>query len=429
MSDDYQSKKDIPSASNIDNDLNSQPSALPQVVEPKQLHSTYIERDPGLCIQIHEYPVNQRDEVRRTYINLGPYQPKLSNYPNSRDGRQNRRFKYEWFQQFPWLEFSPSKDKAYCFSCFLFEERNITGCRSSLIDDIYKNWKKVGDGDNCVFLKHMGLQSSAHRKCAMLYENLNNSAQHIDKVLNAQSREDVLKNRMRLKATIETVRFLALQGIGFRGHVESSSSLNRGNFIEALKYKAKGNDEISSVILDNVPQNAQYIAPSIQKEILHILANRVRKMICDEVAGGVENTSAVTLKDAISGILARFDLSIQNLRAQGYDGATLVAAAKDEPKVWLFFSHLTCIVNLVTSSPKRVGELKSFQRDEIASLLSTGECQSCKGANQIGTLHRAGATRWSSHYDSVRNLIDMYAASCTVVESLRKDGQNQQIRG
>ncbi|XP_059627182.1 uncharacterized protein LOC132269976 [Cornus florida] len=324
MRDNYQSKKDIPSASNIDNDLDSQPPALSQVVEPKQLHSTSIERDPEL----------------------------------------------------------------------------------------------------------------------------------------------------------------PLQGIGFRGHDESSSSLNRGNFIEALKYKAEGNDELSSVILDNALQNAQYIAPSIQKEILHILANKVRKMICDEIAGGkycilvdeAQDESKteqmalvlryvkhdVTLKDAISDILVRFDLSIQNLRGQGYDGASnmrgewngvqalflkecpfvyyvhcfvhrlqlaLVAATKDEPNIWQFLSHLTCIVNLVASSPKHLAELKSFQRDEIARMLSVGERQSGKGANQIGTLHRAGTTRWSSHYDSVRDLIDMYTASCTVVENLRKDGQTQQIRG
>ncbi|XP_059644078.1 uncharacterized protein LOC132285863 [Cornus florida] len=177
---------------------------------------------------------------------------------------------------------------------------------------------------------------------------------------------------------------------------------------------------------------------------------------------GVENTLAVTLKDAISDIPVRFDLSIQNLRGQGYDGVSymrgewnglqalflkdcpfayyihclahqlqlaLVAAAKDEPNIWQFFSHLTCIVNLVASSPKHLGELESFQRDEIARMLSTGEHQSGKGANLIGTLHRAGATRWSSHYDSVRNLIDMYTASCKVVENLRKGGQNQEIRG
>ena len=62
-------------------------------------------------------------------------------------------------------------------------------------------------------------------------------------------------------------------------------------------------------------------------------------------------------------------------------------------------------------------------------MLASGERESGRGANQIGTLHRAGATRWSSHYDSVRNLIDMYGASCTVLQSISKNGLNGNIRG
>ena len=82
---------------------------------------------------------------------------------------------------------------------------------------------------------------------------------------------------------------------------------------------------------------------------------------------GVENTSAITLKSEISTILARFNVPIQNMRGQGYDGASnmrrewnglqalflkeclfayyvhyfahrlqlaLVVAAKDEPNVY-----------------------------------------------------------------------------------------------
>ncbi|XP_059650675.1 uncharacterized protein LOC132296493 [Cornus florida] len=157
MCDDGQSKKDIPSGSassvdddqlknDIPSDLDLQPPvapALPQVVKPNQLHSTSIERDHGLRIQIHEYPVNQMDKLRRAYINLGPYQPKLSNYPNSSDGKQNRQFKYEWFKQFPWLEYSPSKDKVYCFPCFLFE--NTVASRSSLVVGGFSGWKRVND--------------------------------------------------------------------------------------------------------------------------------------------------------------------------------------------------------------------------------------------------------------------------------------------
>lgn len=71
----------------------------------------------------------------------------------------------------------------------------------------------------------------------------------------------------------------------------------------------------------------------------------------------------------------------------------------------IFFFHLSCIVNLVASFPKRLGELKSFHRSEVENMLANGERQSGKEANQIGTLYRAGATHWSSHYDSVKNLI------------------------
>ncbi|XP_022897843.1 uncharacterized protein LOC111411555 [Olea europaea var. sylvestris] len=38
--------------------------------------------------------------------------------------------------------------------------------------------------------------------------------------------------------------------------------------------------------------------------------------------------------------------------------------------------------------------------------------------NDIGNLQRAGGTRWSSHFSSVKSLIDMYAVTCKVLEYL-----------
>ena len=62
-------------------------------------------------------------------------------------------------------------------------------------------------------------------------------------------------------------------------------------------------------------------------------------------------------------------------------------------------------------------------------MLATSERQSSKRANQIGTLLRPGYTRWSSNYDFVRDLLDMYNASCIVVGILKTSGQSQAIRG
>lgn len=96
----------------------------------------------------------------------------------------------------------------------------------------------------------------------------------------------------------------------------------------------------------------------------------------------------------------------------------MVSAAKDVSVIWEFFSHLDNIVNIVTSSTKRIAELQTAQRNEIEHMLAIGERDSGSGANQVGNLQRAGATRWSSHYDSVKSLVGMYTATCKVLKFL-----------
>ncbi|CAL1413087.1 unnamed protein product [Linum trigynum] len=74
------------------------------------------------------------------------------------------------------------------------------------------------------------------------------------------------------------VKQLALQGSSFRGHDESDDSLNPGNVLAWIGFAAKLNDQINSVVLRNAPGNEKYTSPSIQKEILGIIANRVRSV-------------------------------------------------------------------------------------------------------------------------------------------------------
>ncbi|XP_021829144.1 zinc finger MYM-type protein 1-like [Prunus avium] len=279
--------------------------------------------------------------------------------------------------------------------------------------------------------------------------------------------------------------------------------MNHGNFIELIKYTAQWNDKVAEVVvLENAPRNAKYTALSIQKQVLHILADKVRNKIHDEVGEStycilvdeakdasnreqmaivlrfvdkdgfvrerffeivrVEDTSSLTLKKEISRVLMNFGLQIDKMRGQGYNGASnmrgawnglqalflrdcpyayyvhcfahrlqleLVAASKDVAPIWIFFSTLNSIINLITASPKRHGELQSTQEIDIAHMIDTGERETGRGLNQIGTLHRPGATHWGSHYDSCSDLLNMFNASCTVVETLIKDGSSNSIRG
>ncbi|KAH9659990.1 TTF-type domain-containing protein [Citrus sinensis] len=431
---------------------------------------------------------------------MGPYQPKLRDYPLTNDGMQERRFQYHWFKKFPWLEYSEVKDSAFCFPCFLFYE--IQSNNPKFVIEGFSSWKRVNNGKKCPFLQHEGGPSSHHNKNIQSWGCLRNPIQHIDRLINAQTSQQLLENRLRLKTSIIVVKWLAKQACAFRGHDESVNSRNRENFIELIKHSAEFSKEIAQVVLENAPSYAKYTSSDIQKELLNILANKVRNKIRRELGDGkfcilvdealdesdkeqmaiilryvdcdgfirerffevvnVMETTAVTLKKEICNVLARYDLLVENIRGQGYDGASnmrgawnglqalflkdcpyayyihcfahqlqlaLVAASNDVPDVWLFFSALGSIVNVLTSSAKRLSELKSVWEAEIIDLIASGEVQTGTGANQIHTLQRPGATRWSSHFRSVSRLLDLFSVVRKVLGKLVECGPNNNIRG
>jgi hypothetical protein len=118
----------------------------------------FLERDPGLRPQVWQYPQNQRDDVRRAYLRLGPMQPKLKKYKATGSEGQKRRFQYSYFSYFPsWLEYSVSNGRAYCLYCFLFSTNvKKRGGFDVFTTQGFDRWKKVHNGKKCAFLTHMG---------------------------------------------------------------------------------------------------------------------------------------------------------------------------------------------------------------------------------------------------------------------------------
>ncbi|XP_072088033.1 uncharacterized protein [Arachis hypogaea] len=208
-------------------------------------------------------------------------------------------------------------------------------------------------------------------------------SKHIDKVLDRHSDETIANNRLRLKTSINAIRWLAFQACAFRGDDESPRSLNRGNFIELIKLLASCNQNVHNVVLENAPGNAQYISPTrdeSKREQMSVVLGFVDKHICVQERFfdliHVSDTCSLTLKTEISSVLSHHNLDVQNLRGQGYDGELVI-----------------CVVNGM--------DCKLYF---------------CSRLNQTGTLQRAGDTRWSSHLNSVRRLLCMFDATCEVLE-------------
>ncbi|XP_052620868.1 uncharacterized protein LOC111892149 [Lactuca sativa] len=414
---------------------------------PNEVDLKHLERDPAKRKQMWEYPVNLREQVRRAYMTLGPFQIRLQEYHAKGSKKHPRRFQYSWFNIFPnWLEYSPTTHASYCFICYIFNDKpSVCHGYDAFTVKGFDNWKKVNDGKNCAFLKHI-------------------------------------------------VRWLTFQACALRGHDESPNSKNRGNFLQLLKLLASYNDEVANVILENAPYNSKYTSGDIQKEILSIIANKVRKHIRSEVGDSyfcvmvdesrdeskkeqmaivlrfvdaegiirerfldlvhVRDTLSLTLKTNMWRQLLHYQFDVSKIRGQGYDGAsnmrgewnglqalvlkdcpyayyvhcfahrlqlTLVAASREIIPIHQFFTNLIFTINVVCASSKRHDELQKAKATEIEHLLELGEIESGKGLNQIGTLRRAGDTRWGSHFRSVCSLLNMFDCTRVVLQGIIDD--------
>jgi hypothetical protein len=126
------------------------------------------------------------------------------------------------------LNIRRKKDAAFCLPYFLFNKPSGHLTQRVFTINGFKNWKKVRDGKNCVFLNHIGKDHNPfHRIAERSYEDLKNQSQHIQNVFKNLTSEQIANNRLQLKASIEVVRMLAFQGVAFRGRNESVDSTNR----------------------------------------------------------------------------------------------------------------------------------------------------------------------------------------------------------
>ena len=63
----------------------------------------------------------------------------------------------------------------------------------------------------------------------------------------------------------------------------------------------------------------------------------------------------------------------------------LVTASREVKDVHQFFDHLVNIIN--------IDELQHAQAEQVENMIASNEIETGRGANQIGTLQRAGDTR------------------------------------
>ncbi|XP_019173025.1 PREDICTED: uncharacterized protein LOC109168456 [Ipomoea nil] len=196
-------------------------------------------------------------------------------------------------------------------------------------------------------------------------------------------------------------------------------------------------------VLDKAPRNATYTSPTIQKQILQVLATKVKSAIREEIGDAkfciiVDEARDESKREQMSIVLRLFvdrDGFIQErffgvVHVKDTIASTLKeASSKEVIPVHHFFTKLNSIINVVGASCKRNDQLKAAHASNIAHLLNIDELESGKGLNQIGFLQRPGDTRWSSHLKSISSLMRMFSATCEVLLNIIEDETTPTHRG
>nr|GEW93546.1 putative reverse transcriptase domain-containing protein [Tanacetum cinerariifolium] len=88
----------------------------------------------------------------------------------------------------------------------------------------------------------------AHNFSVRCYKALKNKSCHIENVIDKQTKKEVIENRLRLKTTIKSVKWLTVQTCGLRGSDERPSLKNQGNLLELAIRDETGNAKFCLIV-------------------------------------------------------------------------------------------------------------------------------------------------------------------------------------
>ena len=277
-------KKVLKTASNV---LGKIENAKAEIVMD-EVDMTLPSRDPG------ERPPKLSENQKKYLILVGPDQPLLNRYPTNEaileSGHRQCRFNPEWFKQYPHLEYSKTKDAAFCFACSLFSdgpghEKSETvwvkgGVRS------WHKFKSVGTKKKGKLALHFS--SKSHQSSLDAFANFSSITGHVDVMIHKDRRKALIqeeetrqRNRKVVEILFDVTKVLGRQGLSFRGH----GSDEDGNFRQIVLLLSRHCMEMKQWLQDKHlrPYHVTYLSAQSQNEFMDIIGKEVQRQIISEI--------------------------------------------------------------------------------------------------------------------------------------------------
>ena len=288
---------------------------------------------------------------------------KLFVFPKRKFGKkgEERSFRTEWCAQYPWLHYDTKDDAAFCHLCMTaaHQRKFISSTKRdpAFITKGYTYWKEA----TTAFKKHQ--TSECHREANEAIVLRSKEIRPVDELLSEQNRAEKECNRKMFLRILQTIRFLARQGLPLRGKDGDSDS----NFTQLLRLQEADFPEIKTWLSKKANK---YTSHDIQNECLQIMALHILRQVsrniqssccytimadeCTDVSNKeqftinlrwvkedltdheefiglycVDNIDANSLVRAIKDCLLRLGLQISCCRGQCYDGASNMSGSKN----------------------------------------------------------------------------------------------------
>lgn len=408
-----------------------------------------------------------------------PVQPVVARFPTTQFGTKYRSFNSKWYKTYPWIEYSLMKDAAFCYPCRLFATGHGKG-EESFTKVGFRDWKHAM-GKRGILVCHDTCLT--HKEAMSCWSEFTKNAKlgiSVANRLNSARKQQILSNRHYISTVAEVLLFCGRQDVAFRGHLESSTSLNRGNFLEIMKLVGN-HDNVVQERLQDGPRNATYTSPEVQNTLLQIMANMVRKTICRNVqkAGmfslladetkdcskreqlaivlryvdiekGITNEHFLTYVEAsnlnaesLTGYivenLQKFNLDPMSIVSQGYDGASVMSGQcsgvqhrlREIAPTAIYihcYAHtlnlvLVDCVKMIPDAIEFFSLLESlyvFISSTKAHALFMQKQKELYPHKQPYQLQRLSDTRWACRYDAVNAVCYTYDSLLRTLEEIRE---------
>lgn len=393
---------------------------------------------------------------------LVQYKPKNIQFPKRVFGhaiKSNRQFQPDWFDIYPWLHYDERDDKAFCYDCLRAHKKSLitqSKLEQSFISDGCTNWKDA----KRKFIKHQN--SECHREATARLK-IPVECKDIKSSIGCQVESEQSKCRDALMVILSNLRFLARQGLPFRGNSNDENS----NFKQINKLRAE--DSVSFQEWLN-RKSDKYDSPAIQNELLNIMSchilreiaekiqksdyfaimadettdmsNREQLVIClrwvddktlevhEDLIGlyQIDQTNAETIARSIKDALVRINVTLSKCRGQTYDGAATMAGRKsgvqsrikeEEPRALFNHCHghlinLACadsiksskVMNDSLSTCLEITKLikKSPQRDTKLERI-----RQASGEGDSPNIRQLCPTRWTVKANAMASILQNYS--------------------